>query len=106
MHVDFEVGPSTELWSFQETANKDGIISDFEFTVKYIFFEDNPLSLSHWQEGYYSPLPTTHPHFDVMYNSPPAVYEVPTNASELESEQAIASDEEPKLPETPATNDK
>ena len=74
--------------------------------VKYVFFENNPLSLSRWQDVYYLLLPATHPHFDVLYNSPPAVYEVPTNASELESEQAIASDKEHNVHETPATNEK
>ena len=64
------------------------------------------LSLSRWQDGYYSLLLATHAHFDIMHNSPPEVYEVPANASELESEQAIASDEEDKVGKTPATNKK
>ena len=105
VHDDFRVVSSSDVWSFRELVNEDGI-SDFEYLKRYFFFEDHPLCLSRWQDGYYSLLPANHSHFDVLFNLHPVDYAVPTNASDLQYEESIASEEEPKLvlPQTPATN--
>ena len=103
VHDDFRVVSSSDVWSFRELVNEDGI-SDFEYLKRYFFFEDHPLCLSRWQDGYYSLLPANHSHFDVLFNVPPVDLAVPTNASDLQNEVSIASEEEPKLPQTPATN--
>ena len=61
-HDDFHVGPSStsESWTFEEVVDQEQLIlevtSTLSVTSKYLFFEENPVCPTHWQDGFWYPI--------------------------------------------------
>ena len=52
---DFQIGPTTESWIYQETVDGEEVIQEIvlPMTTKYLYFDENPVSPIRWLDGYY-----------------------------------------------------
>ena len=48
------LGATTESRTFQESVDDKEEIIDIIFSVKYLFFKENPVCVTCWQDGYYT----------------------------------------------------